>query len=156
MERSAFRVELVPPKNRVFPQTVCLTLGVLTVIVKAWVARSRWRTEFVAIFVGQRQLQHLVSQQSRDTFPYVFLSEPPLFNFLFAFCGNASAPTLGFRTEIVYHLLRCAPHFLFPMFSQSLAKARTCYIVAVGTFLTCPKMLSLLPAFHAFVPRNFF
>ena len=30
---------------------VCLTLGVLTVVVKGLVARSRWRTEFVAIFV---------------------------------------------------------------------------------------------------------
>ena len=35
----------------VFPQTVCLTLGVLTVVVKGRVARSRWRTEFVAIYV---------------------------------------------------------------------------------------------------------
>ena len=34
-----------------FPQTVCLTLGVLTVIVKGRVPRSRWRTDFVAIFV---------------------------------------------------------------------------------------------------------
>ena len=34
-----------------FPQTVCLTLGVLTVVVKDRVARSRWRTDFVAIFV---------------------------------------------------------------------------------------------------------
>ena len=34
-----------------FPQTVCLTLGVLTVIVKGRVPRSRCRTDFVAIFV---------------------------------------------------------------------------------------------------------
>ena len=40
-----------PKKSRVVPQTVCLTLGVLTVVVKGRVARSRWRTEFVAIFV---------------------------------------------------------------------------------------------------------
>ena len=37
--------------DTIFPQTVCLTLGVLTVVVKGRVARSRWRTEFVAIFV---------------------------------------------------------------------------------------------------------
>ena len=35
----------------IFPQTVCLTLGVLTVRVKGRGARSRCRTEFVAIFV---------------------------------------------------------------------------------------------------------
>ena len=35
----------------IFPQTVCLTLGVLTVIVKGRVPRSRCRTDFVAIFV---------------------------------------------------------------------------------------------------------
>ena len=34
-----------------FPQTVWLTLGVLTVVVKGRGARSRWRTEFVAIYV---------------------------------------------------------------------------------------------------------
>ena len=34
-----------------FPQTVWLTLRVLTVRVKGRVARSRWRTESVAIFV---------------------------------------------------------------------------------------------------------
>ena len=39
------------PRRVFFPQTVCLTLGVLTVVVKGRVARSRWRTEFVAIYV---------------------------------------------------------------------------------------------------------
>ena len=39
------------PLPPMVPQTVCLTLGVLTVRVKGRVARSRWRTEFVAIFV---------------------------------------------------------------------------------------------------------
>ena len=37
--------------NVFFPQTVCLTLGVLTVVAKGRGARSRCRTEFVAIFV---------------------------------------------------------------------------------------------------------
>ena len=44
-------LEISPLENNIFPQTVCLTLGVLTVMVKGRVARSRWRTEFVAIFV---------------------------------------------------------------------------------------------------------
>ena len=37
--------------DTIVPQTVCLTLGVLTVMVKGRVLRSRCRTEFVAIFV---------------------------------------------------------------------------------------------------------
>ena len=45
--------EISPGSNKisVFPQTVCLTLGVLTVMVKGRVPRSRCRTDFVAIFV---------------------------------------------------------------------------------------------------------
>ena len=37
--------------KHIFPQTVWLTLGVRTVVVKGRGARSRCRTEFVAIFV---------------------------------------------------------------------------------------------------------
>ena len=48
-----FSVFIFPHRysTQFFPQTVCLTLGVLTVVVKGRVARSRWRTECVAIFV---------------------------------------------------------------------------------------------------------
>ena len=48
---TSFSGENILRRFVIFPQTVCLTLGVLTVVVKGRVARSRWRTEFVAIFV---------------------------------------------------------------------------------------------------------